>query len=182
MRKAPPLIVTALFAATYALGNDCTSMHLKSTTDTNFTIVQDNGRDDFEIVSFCEPAADGHKDYVVDFLMLGVENAKTYLFIHEFVATSTTAALIDEGWFVLDDKDLTGADLTSFRATRKGTCKTPGDFTRSVNTGSGTGGDAKKKKKAHKGSKGGGTTEIDLCGHGKDSGNNALITYSYNGP
>jgi hypothetical protein len=173
-----PLILIPIFIATQTFaGNDCQTP--VSSADGNFAMV--NATDDIELVSFCEPANSGNgTDYIIDFLMLGTENNQTKLFIHEFIATDPKGSFDNGQWYEVD-KDLSGDNLTGFRAQRKGGCKIPGDFTRSVNTGAGLGGTEKKANKKHKRSTAGRSIEIDLCGHGKDSQNNVLIKYTYTG-
>jgi hypothetical protein len=144
-----------------------------------YTMGDSNGKketlDPYVVVGFCEGS-----DYVIDIFYLATKNQNkmNYLLVHELVLVnasaaglSTGASFVDVGW------QSTADDSASLLTNVSGPlnlgsysqCGQSGDFTRSVQMGSGT---ILQKKGA-----GGSASEIDLCLHHKSAQDTTVIKY-----
>ena len=137
--KKITLFLAALFMAIYAARAECDNTAV-SANDDQFTLVLDSkGVPAVNVVGFCEAS-----DYVIDTFVLAVssEDKKTHLYLHELIAPNKAkGAPIGTGWLRFNE-DLSGCTELPY-AKPHGSCDQPGDFTRSVGTGSGLGGPSK---------------------------------------
>jgi hypothetical protein len=147
--KKTGLTLAGLLVAVCAFAKpDCTQKMSPANGPDEFAIVSDqNGKLARAAVAFCEDA-----DYVVDIFYIGksVKDGNDYYYIHELILNDPNA-VGDGGWYRMP-KALDNS-INEIVLKTNGDCYNPGDFTRSVSTGSGH--------------LGGGTGKYIFCGHGK---------------
>lgn len=135
-----------------------------------FTPVTDaNGVQASVTVGFCEGS-----DYVVDIFCLATDSSgATYLFVHELVQENANSGAFSPPTLFVDVPgwQKTNEDLKGWNGIHIGTythCGQQGDFTRSVQTGSGAEGRTGNLVA---------TTEIDVCFHRRDQNDKTVIKY-----
>src|SRR5271157_2477795 len=134
--KKTVLILTGLLSAICAYGADCSNKAPEKVVDQNeYTIVSDssNNMPAVAVVGFWEFTKAKKKEFVVDIFFLATDsndNNNTHLYVHELIPPK-------EDWVLKRfPEDLTGCTkLPKFAI--NGTFESPGDYTRSVSTGSG---------------------------------------------
>ena len=152
--KKITLIFAGLLMVVCAARADCDKTAVPADHDEFALVLDSQGVPVVKAVGFCEDLA-----YVIDTFVLAVSSvdSKTHLYVHELIAPKKTkGAPAGAGWKRFNE-DLTGCTAIS-DAKPNGSCDQPGDFTRSVGTGSGLGGAGKAATCA--------SFEYRICGHG----------------
>jgi hypothetical protein len=132
--KKIALVLAGLLIAVCTVRAECDNEADPADNDQFTLILNSKGVPAVGVVSFCEGP-----DYVIDTFVLAEssEDKKTHLYVHELVASNRAGGAPIEvaGWKRFKD-DLSGCNEI-LDAQPFGPCKKPGDFTRSVGTGSG---------------------------------------------
>ena len=157
--KKITLILAALFMASYAVGADCdqTATLVPPGEDEFALVLNSKGVPAVQAVGFCEDS-----DYVIDTFILAKSAVDhlIHLYVHELIAKNKAKGAPAETvvWFRFGE-DLSGC-TNLLDAQPSGPCGQPGDFTRSVGTGSGLGGPGKATSQCG--------IYYSLCGHSKE--------------